>query len=73
MPVIRGAAAEDMGVGNGITGLDRDTADGLGKTDRDERGADNLGKECTTADMTVVEHLACGAVPAGNLNGASAE
>lgn len=71
VPATRGAAAE-RGVGTGITGLGRDTADGLGKTGKDDRGAANLGKGCVTAGKIVDEHSACVGVPAANLIAASA-
>lgn len=72
-PATRGAAAEERGVGTGMTGLGRDTADGLGKTGKDDRGADNLGKGCATPGKMVDEHSACVGVPAPNLIAASAE
>lgn len=47
--------------------------DGLGKTGKDDRGADNLDKGGASAGEMVDEHSACVGVPAANLIVASAE
>lgn len=63
LPATKGAAAEGRGVGT----------DGLGKTGKDDRGADNLDKEGATAGEMMDEHSARVVVPAANLIVASAE
>lgn len=67
-----GAAHEERGAGIGMTGLGRATADGLGKTGKDDR-ADNLDKGGATGGEMVDEHSTCMGVPAANLIVASAE
>lgn len=57
-PATRGAASEERSVGTGMTGLVRDIADGLGKTGKEDRGADNLGKGCATVGKMLDEHSA---------------
>lgn len=63
VPATTGAAAEGRGVGT----------ESLGKTGKDDRGADNLDKGGATAGKTVDEHSACVGAPAANLMVASAE
>lgn len=70
------AMAEGRGARAGITGLGRETADEMGKTDVDEGGVESLGKGGSRVGAKVDvtdEHWACVGVPAGNLTVAGAE
>lgn len=70
VPATTGAAAEEKG---GMTGLGGATADGLDKTGKDDKGADNLDKGGATAGEMVDEHSAGVGVPAADLIVVSAE
>lgn len=70
VPATIGTAAEERDVG---TGMGKATADGLGNTGKDDKGADNLDKGGATAGEMVDEHSARVCVPAANLIVVSAE
>lgn len=63
VPATTGAAAGERGA----------STDWLGKTDKDDRGADNLDKGDATAGEMVDGHSGCAGVPAANLIVASTE
>lgn len=64
---------EERGAGTGMTGLGRATGVGLGKTGKDDRDADSLGRGGAIAGEIVDEHSARLGAPGADLMGASAE